>query len=88
MNTIWFLSNENNLLISGFNKIQKNGISELWITEISGSSRKIAKGKKADELENALLEMVWNNFPAIITDGNDKFATNININNEEEEEVE
>lgn len=84
MNTIWFLSRERNLLISGFNKIKKDGTSELWITEINGSSRKLAEGIKADELESALLDMIWGNFPAIITDGTNKFATNININEEEE----
>ena len=83
MNTIWFLSRERNLMITGFNKIEKNGISELWITEFNGNSRKLAEGKRADELENALLDMVWNNFPAIITDGSEKFASNIMINEEE-----
>lgn len=87
MNAIWFLSKQRNLMITGFNKIEKNGVSELWVTEPNGNSRKIAEGNKADELENALLDMIWGNFPAIITDGSDKFASNIAIS-EEEEEVE
>ena len=83
MNAIWFLSEKRNLLITGLKKNEKNGVSELWVTEMNGSSRKIAEGKRADELENALLLMIWNNFPAIITDGSEKFASNININMEE-----
>lgn len=85
MNTIWYLSKQRNLLITSFNKVEKNGVSELWVTEINGNSRKVAEGKQADELENAMLDMVWGNFPAIITDGNGKFASNINTNIPEEE---
>ena len=83
MNAIWFLSEKRNLLITSFNKVEKDGISELWVTEINGNSRKVAEGKKANELEGAMLDMIWNNFPAIITDSNNKFATNVNINAEE-----
>ena len=86
MNAIWFLSKQRNLMITGFNKIKKKGVSELWVTESNGNSRKIAEGNKADELENALLDMIWGNFPAIITDGSDKFASNIAIGEEEEVE--
>ena len=76
MNTIWFLSKERNLLICGFK-------------EVYGGSRKIATGQEAIELEQALLDIIWGGFPSIITDGNGKFATNINIqNNQEAEEVE
>ena len=54
-----------------------------------GGSRKIATGQEAIELEQALLDIIWGGFPSIITDGNGKFATNINIqNNQEIEEVE
>ena len=90
MNTIWFLSKERNLLICGFNRIEKeNGSTELWIKEVDGGSRKIATGQEAIELEQALLNIIWSGFPSIITDGNGKFATNINIqNNQEIEEVE
>lgn len=84
MSAIWFLSEKRNLMITSFNKVVNNGISELWVTEMNGNSRKIAEGQKADELEGALLDMIWGNFPAIISNGNNKFATNMNL----EEEVE
>lgn len=86
MNGIWFLSKQRNLLITSFNKVEKNGVSELWVTEINGNSRKVAEGKQADELEEAMLDMIWGSFPAIITDGNGKFASNINLTNLEEVE--
>ena len=86
MNTIWFLSKERNLLICGFNRIEKeNGSSELWVKEVDGGSRKIATGQEAIELEQALLDIIWGGFPSIITDGNGKFATNINIQVNQEE---
>lgn len=85
MNAIWFLSNQRNLMIIGFNRIEKDGISELWVKEIDGTSRKIAVGKEAEELERALLDIAWNTSPAIITDGNGRFSTNVNINEEEVE---
>lgn len=90
MNTIWFLSKERNLLICGFNRIEKeDNTTELWVKEVDGGSRKIATGQKAIELEEALLGIIWGSFPSIITDGKGKFATNINIqNNQEIEEVE
>ena len=35
MNTIWFLSKERNLLICGFNRIEKeDNKTELWVKEI------------------------------------------------------
>ena len=86
MNSIWFLSNQRNLMIIGFNRIEKDGISELWVKEIDGTSRKIAVGREAEELERALLDIAWNTSPAIITDGNGRFSTNVNINEEEEVE--
>lgn len=86
MNSIWFLSNKRNLMIIGFNRIEKDGISELWVKEIDGTSRKIAVGREAEELERALLDIAWNTSPAIITDGNGRFSTNVNINEEEEVE--
>ena len=86
MNTIWFLSKERNLLICGFNRIEKeNGSTELWVKEVDGGSRKIATGQEAIELEQALLDIIWGGFPSIITDGNGKFATNINIQVNQEE---
>ena len=86
MNTIWFLSKERNLLICGFNRIEKeNGSTELWGKEVDGGSRKIATGQEAIELEQALLDIIWGGFPSIITDGNGKFATNINIQVNQEE---
>ena len=86
MNTIWFLSEERNLIICGFNKVKKaNGKNELWVKEIDGASRKIAVGEQADRLEEAMLKMAWENFPSIITDGEGKFATNINLANQEVE---
>lgn len=90
MNTIWFLSKERNLLICGFNRIKKeDNTTELWVKEIDGGSRKIATGQEAINLEQALLDIIWGGFPSIITDGNGNFATNINIqNNQEAEEVE
>ena len=87
MNTIWFLSKERNLLICGFNRIEKEGnTTELWGKEIDGGWRKIATGQEAIELEQALLDIIWGGFPSIITDGNGKFATNINIQNKQEKE--
>lgn len=85
MNTIWYLSKKHNLMITGFNGVEKNGVYELWVTETNGKSRKLAEGKQAKELENALLDMVWGNFPSIISDGRGKFASNINTTNEEVE---
>ena len=86
MNTIWFLSKEHNLLICGFNRIKKkDNITELWVKEVDGGSRKIATGQEAIELEQALLDIIWGGFPSIITDGNGKFATNINIQVNQEE---
>ena len=86
MNTIWFLSKERNLLICGFNRIEKeNGSTELWVKEVDGGSRQIATGQEAIELEQALLDIIWGGFPSIITDGNGKFATNINIQVNQEE---
>ena len=87
MNAIWFLSKERNLIITGFNRIEKeDGHTELWVKESDGSSRKLAEGQKAIDLENALLDIAWNSFPSVITDGTGKFATNINIEEEEVEE--
>ena len=87
MNTIWFLSEERNMLICGFNRIEKeDGYTELWVKEIDGGSRRIAKGDEAKRLEKAMLDMIWSGYPSIITDGKGKFATNINI--QEEGEVE
>ena len=63
---VWFLSKNFNVLITGFNKVTRNGKDELWITEINGASRKVAEGDNATELENYLLDLVWNNFPSII----------------------
>ena len=93
MNAIWFLSKERNLCIVGFNRVvKKNGETELWIKEITGDSRKLAVGDEAIKIEEALLGIVWKHSPAIITDGNGNFSTNINLGNiqeeEEEEEVE
>ena len=86
MNAIWFLSEERNLLICGFNKITKdNGHKELWVKEVDGASRKVAIGDEADKLEEAMLKMVWTSYPSIITDGKGKFATNINIQDQEVE---
>ena len=67
---VWFLSKNFNVLITGFNKVTRNGKDELWITEINGASRKVAEGDNAIELENYLLDLVWNNFPSVIVDGN------------------
>ena len=78
MNTIWFLSEERNILICGFNRIVKeNGITELWIKEVDGGSRKIATGEEAIQLEKAMLDIIWGGFPSIIADGKGRFATNI-----------
>jgi len=86
MNTIWFLSEERNLLICGFNRIVKEDeTTELWVKEVDGGSRKIATGEDAIKIEQALLEMVWGSYPSIITDGKGKFATNVNMNREVEE---
>ena len=67
---VWFLSKNFNVLITGFNKVTRNGKDELWITEINGASRKVAEGDNATELENYLLDLVWNNFPSIIVNEN------------------
>lgn len=92
MNVIWFLSNEQNISIVGFNKVtKKDGKRELWVKEQCGNSRKLAEGKQADDLERALLNLVWTNAPAIITDGLGNFSSNTDLmDNEEyiEEEVE
>lgn len=89
MNTIWFLSQERNLSICGFNRIEKeDGRTELWVKELDGSSRKIAIGEEAIHLEKAMLDIIWGGFPAIISDGNGRFATNVNIQKEETAEVE
>ena len=90
MNTIWFLSKKQNLLICGFNRIVKeDNTTELWVKEVDGGSRKVATGQRAIALEQALLDIIWGGFPSIITDGDGNFATNINIqNNQEVEEVE
>ena len=85
MNGIWFLSKERNLCISGFNRVIKdNKETELWVTDIKGGSMKLATGKKAVELENALLQVVWKHAPAIITDGSGNFSTNVNLQSNEE----
>ena len=86
MNAIWFLSEERNLLICGFNKITKdNGQVELWVKEVDGGSRKIATGEEASKLEESMLQIIWSTYPSIITDGQGKFATNVNITSEEVE---
>lgn len=81
MNAIWFLSKERNLLITGFNRVEKEvdgkQTSELWVTEMNGNSRKLATGKQAIELENTLLDIIWEGFPAIITDGSKSYGTNV-----------
>lgn len=87
MNGIWFLSKDRNTIITGFNTVERDGIYELWITEINGSSRKLAEGEKAHELEEALLDIAWNTSPAIISDGRGRFATNVNTQQEELSEV-
>lgn len=89
MQPIWFLSKEKNLMITSFNLVEKkNNMDELWITEISGSSRKIAIGKEARDLQNALFDMVWTTSPCIISNGKGGFRSNVNLNEEEMEEVE
>ena len=89
MGAIWFLSEQRNLVITGFNKVYKKGVAELWITELNGNSRKLAEGERAEKLETALLDLVWTQFPAIIADSNGGFGANINLSAQEfEEEVE
>ena len=91
MNSIWFLSKDRNLCLTVFNRVvKKDGQTELWATDTNGSSMKLATGEKAVELENALLEIVWKHSPAVITDGNGNFSTNVRLdsNDEIEEEVE
>ena len=73
---VWFLSKNFNVLITGFNKVTRNGRDELWITEINGASRKVAEGDNATELENYLLDLVWNNFPSIIVN-EDNIGANV-----------
>ena len=80
---VWFLSKNFNVLITGFNKVTRNGKDELWITEMNGASRKVAEGDNATELENYLLDLVWNNFPSIIVNENNIGA---NVKPIEEEE--
>ena len=82
---VWFLSKNFNVLITGFNKVTRNGKDELWITEINGASRKVAEGDNATELENYLLDLVWNNFPSIIVNENN-IGANIKPIEEEFEE--
>ena len=82
---VWFLSKNFNVLITGFNKVTRNGKDELWITEINGASRKVAEGDNATELENYLLDLVWNNFPSIIVNENN-IGANVKPIEEELEE--
>ena len=82
---VWFLSKNFNVLITGFNKVTRNGKDELWITEMNGASRKVAEGDNAIELENYLLDLVWNNFPSVIVDGNNIGANMKPIEEEFEE---
>ena len=82
---VWFLSKNFNVLITGFNKVTRNGKDELWITEMNGASRKVAEGDNAIELENYLLDLVWNNFPSVIVDGNNIGANMKPIEEELEE---
>lgn len=82
---VWFLSKNFNVLITGFNKVTRNGKDELWITEINGASRKVAEGDNATELENYLLDLVWNNFPSVIVDRNN-IGANVKPIEEEFEE--
>ena len=82
---VWFLSKNVNVLITGFNKVTRNGKDELWITEINGASRKVAEGDNATELENYLLDLVWNNFPSIIVNENN-IGANVKPIEEEFEE--
>lgn len=84
--TIWYLSKERSLGITSFNITERNGTKELWVTELNGKSRKLATGKKAMELEEALLDMVWCNFPTIIENGEGKFGTNMNLEEDEDEQ--
>ena len=88
MNSIWFLSEKRNLLITGFNKVEKDGVQELWVTEHNGASRKIAVGKEADQLEKGLLDIIWSSYPSIVTDGNGRFSTNVNLNFNQQEQTE
>lgn len=82
---VWFLSKNFNVLITGFNKVTRNGKDELWITEMNGASRKVAEGDNATELENYLLDLVWNNFPSVIVDRNN-IGANVKPIEEEFEE--
>lgn len=82
---VWFLSKNFNVLITGFNKVTRNGKDELWITEMNGASRKVAEGDNATELENYLLDLVWNNFPSVIVDKNN-IGANVKPIEEEFEE--
>ena len=68
LDEVVILSKKFNVLITGFNKVTRNGKDELWITEMNGASRKVAEGDNAIELENYLLDLVWNNFPSVIVD--------------------
>ena len=82
---VWFLSKNFNVLITGFNKVTRNGKDELWITEMNGASRKVAEGDNATELENYLLDLVWSNFPSIIVNENN-IGANVKPIEEEFEE--
>ena len=82
---VWFLSKNFNVLITGFNKVTRNGKDELWITEINGASRKVAKENNTTELENYLLDLVLNNFPSIIVN-EDNIGANVKPIEEEFEE--
>ena len=82
---VWFLSKNFNVLITGFNKVTRNGKDELWITEINGASRKVAEGDNATELENYWLDLVWSIFPSIIVNENN-IGANVKPIEEEFEE--
>ena len=81
---VWYLSKERNIAITSFNLSTKKDVTELWVTEFGGGSRKLATGQRAIDLEDTLLKMVWNNFPTIINAGDNKFGTNIDLNEEVE----
>ena len=82
---VWLFSKNFNVLITGFNKVTRNGKDELWITEINGASRKVAEGDNATKLENYLLDLVWSNFPSIIVN-EDNIGANVKPIEEEFEE--
>lgn len=60
---ICYMSKAGNYMLTGWN-LDKDGA--LWITRVSGGSKKIAEGQEAQDIHNELCYMAETQFPCLL----------------------